>query len=347
MAVPNYPLNHPSAVKRWSTQTFKQALKNCYASRFFGSGKGSLVQVFNEEIRQSGDKVTVSLRQQLQGAGISGDGTQEGNEEALDWYTDSFIVDQLRHAVRTGGKMSEQRVTWTSRDEARDGLADWWADRIDTSFFNQLAGNTGETDTRYTGMQAPSAPTTVILANNEGTTASLSATFTMKLDYIDYMLEKAKTRDYPIRPIMGQGGEANYVLFVTEQQLTDMMIDTGTNQWSDLQKQAGIRGSKNPVFSGADIVYRGVAVHSTTRLPRTTVTATLDLNRAVFCGAQAAAAGFCKQSGPTTFQWVEEMFDYNNQLGVAAGCMFGVKKLTFNSADHGTIALITAGQDHG
>jgi hypothetical protein len=35
-----------------------------------------------------------------------------------------------------------------------DGLKDWWADRLDTWFFNQAGGFTAQTDLRYTGMQA-------------------------------------------------------------------------------------------------------------------------------------------------------------------------------------------------
>jgi hypothetical protein len=35
------------------------------------------------------------------------------------------------------------------------------------------------------------------------------------------------------------------------------------------------------------------------------------------------------------------LFDYGNQLGVAAGSIFGVKKSVFNSKDFGVIALDT------
>jgi hypothetical protein len=39
--------------------------------------------------------------------------------------------------------------------------------------------------------------------------------------------------------------------------------------------------------------------------------------------------------------WVEELFDYNNQLGVAAGMIAGMKKTQFNSMDFGTIVFAT------
>ena len=68
----------------------------------------------------------------LTGDGIEGDGTLEGNKEALTTYTDDVVINQLRHAVRSGGKMSEQRIPFSVREEARLGLQDWWRDRFDT-----------------------------------------------------------------------------------------------------------------------------------------------------------------------------------------------------------------------
>ncbi len=35
--------------------------------------------------------------------------------------------------------------------------------------------------------------------------------------------------------------------------------------------------------------------------------------------------------------WVEELFDYGNQIGVEAGMIFGIKKMVFNSNDFATI----------
>jgi hypothetical protein len=44
---------------------------------------------------------------------------------------------------------------------------------------------------------------------------------------------------------------------------------------------------------------------------------------------------------PEKMSWVEELFDYENQLGVSAGMIFGAKKSVFNSVDFGTIVLST------
>src|SRR5258708_36456997 len=54
--------------------------------------------------------------------------------------------------------------------------------------------------------------------------------------------------------------------------------------------------------------------------------AVTNVRRSVFCGAQAAMMAFGRDSGPEKFTWVEELFDYGNQLGVSAGLIFGMKK---------------------
>ena len=59
----------------------------------------------------------------------------------------------------------------------------------------------------------------------------------------------------------------------------------------------------------------------------------------MFCGAQAAVIGFGRENGPNTMTWVEELFDYKNQLGVAAGMIWGAKKNVFNSQDFGVITV--------
>lgn len=350
MAVTSYGVNHPSAVKHWSHEVFKEALKKTYAAKFMGSSSESLLQVRNE-MKTEGDRVTVHLRMQLSGAGIAGDGTLEGNEEQLTIYTDNVFIDQLRHAVRSGGRMSEQRVPFEVRDEAKDGLADWWADRLDTAFFNQITGNSGETDTRFTGLQAALAPDTnhAIIANSlHSTTASLSdsAGSRFNLQTIDRCIERAKTLTPAIRPVM-IGGKEFYVCFIHPYQETDLRraaASVSDMSWADIQRAAmeGGKISDNPIFTGALGVYNNTILHSSTRIP----SAVANTRRAIFCGAQAAAIAFGKGAGPNTMTWVEELFDFENQLGVACGCIHGIKKMRFNSADFSTIAVTSYAAAH-
>lgn len=345
MAGTDYPVNHPQARKKWSADLMKEALKKTHLLQFAGSGSDNIIQIKSDLNKDAGDRVRFGLRHQLTGAGIQGDGVLEGNEEALEIYSQDVYIDQLRHAVRSSGKMSEQRVPFSVRAEARDGLSDWWADRFDTWLFNQLAGNTGQGDTKYTGNQACVAPDSdhVLIGSATGSTAeaSLSATTVAKfnLKFIDEAVERAQLLKNALRPV--RVGNGSYlVLFLHPAQVTSLRTSTDTGQWLDIQKAAlsGGDGKSSPIFTGALGVYNGVILHKSTRIP-SSPGLNASVRRAILCGAQAAQMAFGKGYGKGSFTWKEEMFDYDNQLGVAAGCIGGVVKTVFNSSDFGTMVI--------
>lgn len=255
MAVTEYGVNHALAVKLWAKKLATEVLKETEIADYIGTSDNSLIQVKTETQKGPGDKITHGLRMQLTGSGIQGDGTLEGNEEQLTTYSDAIYIDQLRHAVRSGGKMSEQRIPFSIREEAKDGLKDWWTDRIATSIFNQLAGNTAVTDTRYTGNQATVAPDAAhwIWSSVDHTTdATLDSSDVIDLSVIDRCIAMAESISPAIRPVMIRG-QKHYVIFLHPYQAYDLRRNTATGQWLDIQK-AAIQGgeiSKNPIFNGA------------------------------------------------------------------------------------------------
>jgi N4-gp56 family major capsid protein len=341
MASTSYGTNSASAVKLFSRKLFREALKQTTMSKYMGEGSDNMIQVLNDTRKGPGDKITYQLRMQLTGNGVQGDGVLEGSEEALTVYTDNILIDQLRHAVRSGGKMSDQRIPFEVREEARMGLTDWWADRIDTSLINVLAGNSGQTDTRFTGNNAATAPSTgrqLFINANELTEASVSTTSTLTLAGIDKCVATAKVATPLIRPLM-VNGSPHYVMHIHPFQVYSLRTNTNTGQWLDIQK-AAMTGGKigdNPIFTGALGVYNNVILVENPRVPAVVA----NTRRAVFCGAQAATFAVGQNSAPEKMSWVEELFDYENQLGVSAGMIFGTKKSVFNSVDFGTLVLTT------
>lgn len=354
MANTSFATGDALAVKLWSKKMAVEALKQTWAYKFMGKDDSSIIQIHDDTSKGDGDRIRIPLRRLLSGAGVSADNTLEGNEERINYYSDDLFINQLRHAVREGGRFSRQLVPFTVREHCRLSLQDWWADRIDTWFFNQIGGNTLQTDIRYTGNQACIAADAnhLIYAGGASTDASLSASATYKftLTLIDVAVEKAKTMEVPIRPIM-VGGESKYVLFLHPYQVTDMRLNVSTGQWADLQKAAMQGGliSKNPIYTGALGEYNGVIMHSAVRVPGFPAGSSLVANTgrtAIFCGAQACSMAFGRGSGPERYEWVEDYFDYDNQFGVAAGCIAGMKKTVFQSADFATIAIRTHAVAH-
>jgi N4-gp56 family major capsid protein len=351
MATTSYGVNDALAVKLWGKKLFQDALKKTYFDRFMGKSSNSLVQLRDETSKGPGDRITIGLRMQLSGAGVQGDGTLEGNEESLTTYSDNVYIDQLRHAVRSAGKMSDQRVPFSVRDEAKAGLEDWWADRLDTWFFNQLAGYTAQTDTRYTGNQAATAPSTnrKLFAGSTATDVGQTSSDIFNLNLIDKCVERAETVSPTLRPIM-VGGEKKFVMFLHPYQVYDLRTSTSSGQWLDIQKAAlaGGKDSGSPIYTGALGEYNGVVLHQASRVPQgvngsSAVTTT---RRAIFCGAQAALMAYGQKDQSAEMSWVEELFDYQNQLGVSAGMIAGLKKTVFNSEDFGTITVSTYAAAH-
>lgn len=345
MAQTQYPTGHQLAVKLYSKELAVQALRATYFGRFMGSSADSMIQIKDETKKSAGDKITFGLKMQLAGTGVAGDDTLEGNEEALVTYSDSILIDQLRHATRSKGKMSEQRVLFNLRDEGRDSLSDWFADRFDTAMFNHLGGISTQTDLRYTGSNTPLAPSTnnIVLANQtaEGSVTTTDA-FTTSL--IDKCVARAKTmqdQSTPqpnIRPIKVNGSD-KYVMFLHPWQVYSLRTTAtaATVTWWEVNRSALSGGmiKDNPIYNGSLGEYNGVILHESQRVPNST---TASAKRAIFCGAQAAMFATGRDvGGAGKFSWKEEEFDYGNQLGISAGTIYGLKKTVFNSQDFGVL----------
>lgn len=364
MAATSYGVNNPLAVKAWAKKLLVETLKQTRYDQFKGStSTEGLISRRTEMSKDAGDRVTIGLRMQLTGAGTTGDGTLEGNEEALSTYTDNVFIDQLRHAVRSGGKMSEQRVPFEVRAEAEAGLRDWWSDRIDASLFNQLAGATTQqtqtnatqnttTDNRYAGMQTAIAPSSnnLMLCDFSGTTPggtaeaslSLTTTYSLKLADIDRAVAKAKMLTPAIRPLT-VNGDKKYVCFIHPYTTYQLRVATTTGQWQDINKSMlqGGRIGDNPIITGLLGEYNNTMLVEDPRVPcvASSVTSSTSYRRNIFCGAQSAAVAFGQNGTDSSMNWVEELFDYGNQLGVSAGLIWGLKKLVFNSQDFGTLVM--------
>lgn len=161
----------------------------------------------------------------------------------------------------------------------------------------------------------------------------------------------ARTSTPVIRPLNGQQepGKHQYVMFITPEQHYDLRRSTATGEWADIQKYAlsANASGNNPLLSGALGVYNGVILHESYRL-YTFAGASGTANtagRAVLCGAQAAGIAFGRGYSQSRMTWVEELFDFQNQLGVSTGIIGGLKKFRYNSKDFATIVASTSHSD--
>ena len=357
MAVTTWGVNDANAVKVWSKVLDAEVLKETYFSRFISTSAMSLAHQKTELSAGKGDEVKYNLRYLLNGRGVTEGQVLEGNEETLSIYQDSLRLGYLRHGVRTKSDITidAQRVLFDTRAEAKDAMNDWFPDRLDTVFFNHLCGFTpanveGTTSgSVYTGGNPVVAPSAgrVLYAKNLASDQAVQAdsTAVLTLDLIDQAVLKARTASPVIRPVK-QNGKDWFVLFISEEQGYSLRADkTSAGNWFDLQKARlqGGEGDLNGIFSGAFGVYNNTVIHTSNRITRgvhsTTGLALNNTRRAVFCGAQSLAVGFGQRNTKNKFTWSEKYFDYDEEVGIKAGLVYGMKKTRYRGEDYGTIVI--------
>jgi N4-gp56 family major capsid protein len=338
------------AVKLWAKNLTAAMREYLEIAPLMGEDENSVIHVKSETKKGTGDKVTFGLRARLTGDGKTEGETAEGNGESLSIYSDSVTINELGHVVgsRSENTIDQQRVPFDLRNNCKDALADWWADRLSKSFFNQVCGYTAETNTKYTGLNATVAPSSsrIIRAGTAAGDNNLTSADIMTLDLIDQAVEMAKVGDNMVRPIK-INGQPKYICYLHPYQVTSLRTNSSSGQWLDIQKAAlsADNSSKNPIYTGALGEYNGVILRSSQDVTQGVngTTAVSSTRRAVLLGAQAAACayGSADRGTPNKFRWNEELLDHKRKLEVSAWSIFGLKKTRFNSADFGTVVIST------
>jgi N4-gp56 family major capsid protein len=351
MATQTFATGNALTAKLWAEGLNAEVIKKTSFSKFGGPGSDSLCQILDRTAKNAGDRITVGLRMQFTGGGVAGSGTLEGNEESLVTYSENLLIEQLRHAYRTKTRIDQQRVNFRLREEGRLGLSDWWADRLDTIWFNHLGGAVHATANTHDGHNTivdPQAQTDTdhqiwVDGANNSDDESLASGDDLDVQHIDIAVEKAKTISPAIRPFVWKGKEY-YVLFVHPYQMTKLRDSNST--WY-AQMQAALQGGLvdgNPIFTGGTGVHNGVVIHENSRVPTgvnsTSSAEITTVRRAILCGAQAMLMAYGREGGRAErYLWDEETFDYKNEFGVAATLIFGMKATRFNDKEYGRVII--------
>jgi N4-gp56 family major capsid protein len=353
MATTSFGVNDTLAVKLWSKSLAVAEREYLDIAPLIGESEDSIIQMKTETRKGAGDRVTFPLQTLLTGAGMTEGETAEGNGEALSLYADNLLINELGHVVgvKSENTIDAQRVQYDLRELARNGLGRWWAMRKSVSFFNQVCGNTAQTNTKFTGLNATTAPAGTgrqIWAGTAANDQSLTSSDVFTLDLIDAAVEAAKVGDNMVRPIM-VGGQPKYVMYLHPYQVTAMRTNSASGQWMDIAKAAMMGGqiTNNPIYTGALGEYNGVVLRSSQDVTlgcssAAPTTAVANTRRAVLLGAQAAVVAYGQNnSGPSKYRWNEELLDHKRKLEVSAWCICGMKKVVFNSSDFGTVVVST------
>jgi len=317
-----FATGNPLTQKIWAKDWIDSSIDRSYFARngFIGTDEdNSIIWKRTDLQNQKGDTIYLGNVQELTNAGVPGDNPMENNEEELDTYDDSLVIDQIRNAVRLEGAMTIQRAATELRKYIRNVLRNWLANKIDQDIFTALG----------------SSPTRVFYGGTATSTGSIDST--SKITFA--LISKAKTNAIKITPeiktVMVDGLDI-HVLVIHPEVYYDLKADS---TYYGFLEYAQPRGMKNPLWTRSRLYADGVVIHEHRHVATASNWGTDNEQPGatnLFLGASSGAIAFAKQR-----IWKEKLFDYDNSPGACVGSIFGVTKLGFNSEDLAVQALRT------
>jgi N4-gp56 family major capsid protein len=307
----------------WAADLFAQAENLTFWHAWEGPPGSSMPIVRRDELTaQDGDTIKLDIVMSLTGAGQTGDTTAvEGNEEQLKFRQISMTVEALSHGVRWT-KKGKILIDHDMRTIAEAQLAKWLAGKMDDSVFNELSGN-GATTMPTLNKYAMGS------ATSRATIADGNTTGRLTLSGITEIKAYAQA-DRKIEPIKTMDGNEWFGMVIHP--YAAMSLKRDDTSWAQAQRDAQLRGSDNPLFTGAVGVWDGVILYVNNRVPNST-NGSVNTADNVFFGAQALARAYAYYP-----DWTEEYFDYGREQGIATYVIKGDKLITFDLTTAGGAA---------
>lgn len=352
----------PKAQKKWSGALFIDITKKSYFDKkFVGTSDEFAIQRLTDLESDAGDTISFDLSIQLRNKPTYGDQRLEGKEESLRFASDELKIDQMRHGVSAGGKMSRKRTAHNMRQVGKARLSDYWSKFNDQMIFIYLSGSRGINedyieDIAWAGhatnaIQAPDSDH-LLYGGDATSRASVDANDKMTRAVVERagtstrMMASRDPKNASMQPIM-INGESHYVMVMNPFQEYDLR-NADQGGWLEIQKAAmTAEGRANPIFKGGLGMINNIVLHShewAVRFHDYGAGGDVHAGRALLMGRQAGVIAF-GSTGGFRYTWTEETKDHGNEPVVAAGVIVGVKKTRFGSRDYGVLSIDTAAKD--
>ncbi len=349
-------------VQQWDEKFFEEYVGSSRFIRYMGSHENAVIHVKENLTKTQGDRITFALVHDLGGAGVSGNSTLEGNEEALDTRSHAIDVDVLRHAVVVTD-WEEQKSALGLREAGKSRLKNWALKRMRMDVIAALgsidgvAHGTATEGQKDTWLQnnvdrvlfGASKSNTAGGAGTEDHSLSLanvdSAADTLSPGMVSLAKRMAQEADPKIRPLNVDGDEEWFILFAQPRAFRDLKNDT---DMMAANREGWTRGKENPLFTGGDLIWDGVIIKEIPEISAITGVgaAGIDVAPNYLCGAQAVGLAWAQRTRTAT-----QDTDYTFRHGVAVQEIRGIQKLRFGTgasdtdtpSDHGVLTLYTSG----
>lgn len=336
--------------QQWDDKFFAEYVRDNRFKKYMGTDENSIIQLKEDLTKKKGDSVTFALVNELTGAGVTGNTTLEGSEEALDSRSHKVEVAPLRHAVaitewdeqksaidlRNAGRtmlklwaMSKMRdaviealgsingVAYASASEAQKDA--WLVDNSDRVLFGAAKSNNSANDHSAS------------LANIDSTNDKLTP------GIVSLAKRMAQTASPAIRPIRLKEDEEWFVMFCGSRAFRDFSQNSTVTQ---ANREARMRGVDNPLFTGGALLWDGVIVREIPEIDALSAVgaSSIDVDPCYLVGAQAIGVAWAQRTKTTT-----NVRDYGFLHGIGVSEIRGIEKLVFGKGSGDTDDLVQHG----
>lgn len=333
-----FETNDSSTRKKWAKDLYHGLLKAIEINDLLGTDQNAIIQVKNDLGKGEGDDITFTIRLPLTGEGRVGGETVEGNEEKMTTKNFHMTIEELNHAVDTGGKMDEQRVPWNLLQEGKDALQYWWGEKLTKHGYSHLCGDTDYRVNGKTFAQDPLAPDDqhLLRVNDAASDAVMTAAEMMDLSFLDRMKQLAEVPRYDLgcyklRPLL-IGGKKYYRVILHNYVFDRLKGNMNAGQWGDL-----LRAAQKLQVANVEFEYNGMLVSKSEYITKSSTNSNVYNN--LLLGAQAAcwAWGGAGESKSSVMAFVPYKKDAERFLMIRGGGIFGMAITRFGGRDFGRI----------
>ena len=324
MADQRNQVNIPAALvpKVWAKKVWHEGVKDSYFDKFTAMDGSNVVHQNKDLTNVKGDSVVFGLMMNLTGSGVEGNrATLAGNEEALNIYDFTVNTQLVRNAV-SRFEADDQKTQYDMLKEIKGALKQWLSDWLDNKLIAKLTTTMPN-------------PTETVYASAANTVSSTTANDKLTTALISRAKRKAMMHAPKVQPIKVDGMD-KYIMLVSPWAARDLKDDP---KWLAAQQNANVRGSKNPIFTGALGEYDGVILYEYERVSLSNSGASsANVCYNLLLGKQAACFAVARPA-----KHIEQTDDYGNVTGNGIAFYGAVEKTKFNGKDYGTIQVITGG----
>lgn len=323
MADQRNQVNIPAALvpKVWAKKVWHEGVKDSYFDKFIAMDGSNVVHQNKDLTNVKGDSVVFGLMMNLNGPGVEGNQKLSGAEDTLNIYDFTVQTKLIRNAV-SRFEADDQKSQFDMLKEIKIALKQWLADWLDNKLMSEFGA-------------VASSSKEAVYASAAGTLSSITANDKLTTTIISRAKRKAMLHAPKVQPIKVDGMD-KYIMLVSPWAARDLKDDP---KWLAAQQNANVRGSKNPIFTGALGEYDGVILYEYERVSnQTNGAAGANVCYNMLLGKQAACFAVARPA-----KHIEQTDDYGNIAGNGIAFYGEVKRTKFNNKDYGSIQVLTGG----